>query len=108
MALGSESCLCRPWLVPKLGGTPNKARSADSKCAGRRPVTLRAGWDRGRQGETSVVSGVRGGEAAGTPALQLLCSGSKEEIVAGTCAAKAPARALRFPDGGCRRPSSSR
>lgn len=65
------------------------------------------------------MSGVRGGEAAGTPALQLSCSGSEEEVAAGTCAVKAPAWELRplyalrleikrFPDGGCKHPNSSR
>lgn len=41
------------------------------------------------------MSGVRGGEAAGTPAPQLCCSGSEEEVRAGTHAAKAPAWELR-------------
>lgn len=41
------------------------------------------------------MSGVRGGEAAGTPALQLPCSGWEEEVGAGTCAAKAPQWELR-------------
>jgi len=35
------------------------------------------------------MSGTRGGDAAGTPALQLL--GSEEEVAAGTWAAEAPA-----------------
>lgn len=65
------------------------------------------------------MPGVRGGEAAGTPAPQLPCSSSEEEVTAGVCAAEAHARELRplcalrleikpVPDGGSNHPSSSR